>query len=157
MRTWAPTTHDQPIPAYRCGPVAVSRLVRRPRRCVRRLPHVAARDDLYGVCDYAAGSGLDALAIARAQKASKLRGEEASRSRSSSLHGQRSRAARLRAAPFCSADARESTFDVVGSSATVYCFSVPVSGHAPEQIHKPRYGRAEGSKHRISPLPVLLR
>ena len=50
------------------------------------LPHVAARDNLYGVCDYAAGSGLDALAIALAQNASKLRGEEASRSRSSSLH-----------------------------------------------------------------------
>jgi hypothetical protein len=63
-------------------------------------PHIAARDDLYGVCEYAAGSGLDALAIAWAQKASKLRGEEASRSRSSSLHWQRSRATRLREVPF---------------------------------------------------------
>ena len=106
---------------------------------------------------YAASSGLDALAIALAQKASKLRGEEASRSRSSSLHWQRRRAPRLRAVPFCSADARESTFDVVGSSATVYCFLSPLSGHAPEQIHNPRNGRAKGSKHRISPVPVLLR
>ena len=126
-------------------------------RCVRCFPHIAARDDLYGVCEYAAGSGLDAVAIALARKASKLRGEEASRSRSSSLHWQRRRAPRLRAVPFCSADAKESTFAVVGSSATVYYFSAPISGHAPEQIHKPRNGRAEGSKRRTSPWPVLLR